>query len=71
MFLNKCDAIDYDDDIIDLAKIDVCHQLYVSGVPYDKLKFIAGSALDAARGQVEAGIAALEELLIHIVTYMP
>ena len=71
VFFNKCDLIDYDDELIELVQIDTCRQLYNSDVPYDNLKFIAGSARAAVYGQIEAGISALEELLKDIVANLP
>ena len=68
MFVNKRDAVDYDDDLIDLVQVETRSQLYAGGVPDKGYSVFAGSVLEAANGQVEAGISALEEFLKDIVT---
>ena len=68
VFFNKCDAVDYDDDLIDLVQVETRSQLYAGGVPDKGYSVFAGSVLEAANGQVEAGISALEEFLKDIVT---
>ena len=71
IFLNKCDLIDYDDEIIDLEKIDARSCLYANGLPEDLGVFIAGSVLRAMDGERDAGVDAVAGLLQNIVTHIP
>ena len=43
IFLAKCDLIDYDDEIIELEKIDARSCFYENGLPEDCGAFIAGA----------------------------
>lgn len=70
VYFNKCDAVDYDDDLIDLVQIDVRQQFYNCGFPDKGYSVFVGSALDAANGQVEAGISSLEAFLKDIVSHL-
>ncbi len=68
VFFNKFDLLGYDDELIELAMIETRRMFYETGVPDEGYSVFVGSVLDAAGGQVAAGISALEELLKDIVS---
>ena len=68
VFFNKFDLLGYDDELIELAMIETRRLFYEIGMPDEGYSVFVGSVLDAAGGQVAAGISALEELLKDIVS---
>ena len=70
VFLNKCDAVDYDDDLIELCIIETRRCLNCAKVYNDDTVFIAGSVTDAAAGQKRAGVEAIEALLRDISSHI-
>ena len=68
VFFNKFDLLGYDDELIELAMIETRRMFYETGMPDEGYGVFVGSVLDAAGGQVAAGISALEELLKDIVS---
>ena len=71
IFLAKCDLIDYDDEIIELEKIDARSCFYENGLPEDCGVFIAGSVFRAMDGERAAGVDAVAGLLQSIVSHIP
>ena len=69
VFLNKCDMIDYDKDMIDLVKMDIIDLLTKYGFPEDT-PIICGSALQALNGDPKEE-AHIMELMDTIDSYVP
>lgn len=60
VFLNKCDAIDYDEELISLAEMEIRELLSAYDFPGDDIPFIYGSALKAMEGEPRAEKAILD-----------
>ena len=69
VFLNKCDMIDYDKDMIELVKMDIIDLLTKYGFPEDT-PIICGSALKALNGDPTEE-EHIMELMNTIDTYVP
>ena len=68
VFFNKCDLIDFDDELIDLEKIEARRCLELNRMPVDSILFIPGSAAWAAEGKRAGGVNAVAELLQNILS---
>lgn len=71
VFFNKCDLIDFDDELIDLEKIEARRCLELNRIPVDGVPFIPGSAAWAAEGRLAGGVNAVAELLGSILALSP
>ncbi len=66
VFINKCDLIDFDDELIDLAMIETCGCLNAGGLKTRDTPMIAGSVSWAAKGERAGGVNSIAELLNSI-----
>ncbi len=71
VFFNKCDLMDFDDELIDLEKIEARRCLELNRMPVDSILFIPGSATWAAEGKRAGGVNAVAELLQDILAHQP
>ena len=69
VFLNKCDMVD-DEELIELAEMDIRDILNGYNFPGDDTPIIRGSALKALEGDPK-WVAAIDELMAAVDSYIP
>ena len=69
VFLNKCDMVD-DEELIELAEMDIRDILHGYQFPGDDTPIIRGSALKALEGDAK-WVAAIDELMAAVDSYIP
>ena len=69
VYLNKCDMVD-DEELIELAEMDIRDILNSYGFPGDDTPIIRGSALKALEGDPK-WVASIDELMNAVDTYIP